>query len=177
MALSLAACGDSKTKTADIPSGEPSSSASTATITTPTKTEPSKPGRVAHGANEKNLEQKPKIPKPTGDPPTELKKVDIVKGDGPVARKGQSVTVQYVGVAWSTGEEFDASWGKGEPFKFKLGQGMVIPGWDEGVVGMRVGGRRQLQIPSELAYGAQGSPPSIGPNEALVFDVDLLKVK
>jgi peptidylprolyl isomerase len=85
--------------------------------------------------------------------------------------------MQYVGIAFSTGEEFDASWGRGQPFKFKLGQGMVIPGWDKGIVGMRAGGRRQLVIPPDLAYGAQGQPPSIGPNETLVFDVDLLKVR
>ena len=101
---------------------------------------------------------------------------DIVKGKGAVAKECKTVTMQYVGIAYSTGKEFDASWGR-EPFKFRLGAGMVIPGWDQGIPGMRVGGRRQLVIPPDLAYGAQGQPPSICPNETLVFDVDLLKVK
>ena len=109
-------------------------------------------------------------------PPDELQIEDIVKGKGPKAKKGDEVTVQYVGVAWSTGVEFDASWGKGEPFKFKLGEGGVIPGWDEGIPGMQKGGRRMLTIPAEQAYGAQGQPPSIGPNECLRFIVDMVKI-
>jgi peptidylprolyl isomerase len=85
--------------------------------------------------------------------------------------------MQYVGVAFSTGEEFDASWDRGEPFEFTLGNGDVIAGWDEGIVGMKEGGRRKLTIPAEQAYGAQGSPPTIGPNETLVFVVDLEKIQ
>jgi peptidylprolyl isomerase len=87
------------------------------------------------------------------------------------------VSVDYVGVNFSSGQQFDASWDRGEPFQFQLGAGQVIPGWDEGVKGMRVGGRRVLTIPPDLAYGPAGSPPVIGPNETLVFVVDLRKVQ
>ena len=97
-------------------------------------------------------------------------------GDGPAAQPGQTVTVHYVGVSALNGRQFDASWDRGEPFEFQLGAGSVIPGWEQGVAGMKVGGRRQLVIPPRLAYGPQGSPPSIGPNETLVFVIDLLAV-
>ena len=99
-------------------------------------------------------------------PPDELQSEDIVKGKGPAAKKGDTVTVQYVGVAWSTSVEFDASWDAGQPFTFKLGEGKVIPGWDKGVPGMRKGGRRQLTIPAEMAYGAQGRRPRSGRTSA-----------
>ena len=99
---------------------------------------------------------KPEIPKPSGSPPRKLEKEDIVKGKGPAAKAGDTVVVHYAGVSFSTGEEFDASWNAGQPFSFPLGGGAVIPGWDEGVAGMRKGGRRQLTIPPELAYGAAG---------------------
>jgi peptidylprolyl isomerase len=120
--------------------------------------------------------RKPEIPKPTGSPPRNLKVEDIVKGKGSPAKRGDSVAVQYAGVTFSTGAEFDASWNRGEPFTFELGAGMVIPGWDRGLVGMRPGGRRKLTIPPRLAYGAQGQPPTIGPNETLVFVVDLVRI-
>ena len=110
-------------------------------------------------------------------PPDTLQKRDIVMGKGPVAKKGDTVSMQYVGLTWSTSVEFDASWDRGQPFTFKLGEGNVIPGWDEGIPGMRKGGRRELTIPAELAYGAQGSPPDIGPNECLRFIVDLVKLE
>jgi peptidylprolyl isomerase len=120
---------------------------------------------------------KPEIPRPTGSPPRRLVKEDIVRGKGPAAKAGDTVTVQYVGVTFSTGEEFDSSWDRGEPFIFPLGGGQVIPGWDSGVVGMKRGGRRMLTIPPEQAYGAQGTPDgSIGPNETLVFVIDLLAI-
>lgn len=118
---------------------------------------------------------KPEVTVPDGAAPTELVENDLVEGDGPEAKKGDNVTVQYVGVGFDSGQEFDASWGR-EPFTFQLGSGQVIPGWEEGVQGMKVGGRRELVIPPELAYGATGSPPAIGPNEALVFVVDLVEV-
>jgi peptidylprolyl isomerase len=102
---------------------------------------------------------------------------DIVTGDGPTAEAGDQLTVQYVGVDYETGEQFDASWDNGQPFDFELGAGNVIPGWDEGIEGMKVGGRRELTIPPDLAYGPNGSPPDIGPNATLVFVVDLLDVK
>lgn len=120
---------------------------------------------------------KPEIRVPSGEPPTGLESADIVEGDGDVAETGDTVKVQYVGVDYSTGEQFDASWDSGQPFTFQLGGGQVIPGWDQGVTGMKVGGRRELIIPPDLAYGAQGSPPDIGPNATLVFVIDLLDVK
>ena len=112
------------------------------------------------------------MPEPSGKPPRKLKAEDIVKGKGKAAKPGDALTVQYVGVSFSTGEQFDASWDSGQPFDFQLGARMVIPGWDRGLVGIRTGGRRQLTIPPDLAYGAQGSPPAIGPNETLVFVID-----
>jgi peptidylprolyl isomerase len=124
----------------------------------------------------KDLSQKPGIPKPTGNPPTTLVSKDIVVGTGKAAKKGDKVQVQYVGVSYSTGEQFDASWDNGSPFDFTLGKAMVIKGWDQGVPGMKVGGRRELTIPADLAYGATGSPPSIGPNETLIFVIDLKKI-
>ena len=125
----------------------------------------------------KNTATKPEIPKPSGSPPRRLVKQDIVKGKGPAAKPGDTLTVNYVGVAFSTGDEFDASWDRGQPYPVSLGAGAVIKGWDKGLVGMRKGGRRMLTIPPELAYGAQGSPPNIGPNECLRFIVDLVDLK
>jgi peptidylprolyl isomerase len=120
---------------------------------------------------------KPEVSVPSGDPPTGLESIDIVEGDGATADTGDEVKVQYVGVDYSTGEQFDASWDNGQPFTFTLGGGQVIPGWDQGVTGMKVGGRRELTIPPDLAYGAQGSPPAIGPDATLIFVIDLLDVK
>ena len=110
-------------------------------------------------------------------PPDELVREDLVVGDGAEASAGDRVTVHYVGVAWSTGEQFDASWDRGQPFSFTLGAQEVIEGWDRGVEGMRVGGRRRLIIPPELAYGDRGAGGVIGPGETLVFVVDLLDVQ
>jgi peptidylprolyl isomerase len=120
--------------------------------------------------------ERPQIDKPEGDIPFELRVDDLVVGDGEEATSGRTVSVQYVGVAFSTGTEFDASWNRGQPFTFKLGKGQVIPGWDAGVQGMRVGGRRKLTIPSAMAYGARGAGGVIAPHEPLVFVVDLLSV-
>ena len=120
--------------------------------------------------------ERPTIDKPEGDIPFELGIDDIVVGEGDEATKGSKVSVHYVGVAFSTGEEFDASWNRGQPFGFKLGAGQVIPGWDAGVEGMKVGGRRKLTIPSAMAYGARGAGGVIPPHEPLVFVVDLLSV-
>jgi peptidylprolyl isomerase len=120
--------------------------------------------------------ERPEIDKPEEDIPFELGIDDIVVGEGDEATKGKKVSVHYVGVAFSTGEEFDASWNRGQPFEFKLGQGQVIPGWDAGVEGMKVGGRRKLTIPSAMAYGARGAGGAIKPHEPLVFVVDLLSV-
>jgi peptidylprolyl isomerase len=120
--------------------------------------------------------ERPFIDPPAGDVPFDLAIEDLLVGDGDEAVAGTKVTVHYVGVAFSTGEEFDASWDRGRPFEFKLGKGQVIAGWDQGVRGMRVGGRRKLTIPSALAYGARGAGGVIKPNEPLVFVVDLLAV-
>jgi peptidylprolyl isomerase len=120
--------------------------------------------------------ERPQIEKPEGDIPFELVLDDLIVGDGDEATKGTKVSVHYVGVAFSSGEEFDASWNRGQPFEFKLGAGQVIPGWDAGVEGMKVGGRRKLTIPSAMAYGARGAGGAIKPHEPLVFVVDLLSV-
>lgn len=120
--------------------------------------------------------KKPKVTIPDGEPPQELVERDLVEGTGPEAKAGDEVTVQYVGVGFDSEEEFDASWDRGEPFAFQLGSGQVIPGWEQGVEGMKAGGRRELTIPADLAYGEAGSPPAIGPNETLVFVVDLVKL-
>ena len=120
--------------------------------------------------------ERPQIDKPEGDIPFELGVDDLVVGDGEEAVAGKKVTVHYVGVSFTTGDEFDASWNRGQPFEFKLGKGQVIPGWDSGVQGMRVGGRRKLTIPSAMAYGARGAGGVIKPHEPLVFVVDLLAV-
>jgi peptidylprolyl isomerase len=120
---------------------------------------------------------KPDVGPITGEPPAELQIEDITVGDGPEAQPGQQVSVHYVGVAHSSGKEFDASYNRGEPFEFPLGGGQVIAGWDRGVAGMRVGGRRRLTIPPALGYGARGAGGVIKPNETLIFVVDLLGVQ
>ncbi len=122
------------------------------------------------------LSTEPTVTPPKGAAPTKLVTKDLIVGTGPEAKDGDTVTVNYVGVLYTNGKVFDASWKRNEPFSFALGEGKVIPGWDQGVVGMKVGGRRELIIPAPLAYGAQGSPPTIPPNSALVFVVDLLSV-
>lgn len=117
---------------------------------------------------------KPSITIPDGAPPTELVIEDIEVGDGAEATPGTRPVMHYVGVSWSTGQEFDASWNRGDTFDFQLGAGQVIRGWDQGVAGMKVGGRRKLTIPPDLGYGARGAGGVIAPNETLVFVVDLV---
>ncbi len=119
---------------------------------------------------------KPEITIPDEAPPTTLVVEDLEVGDGAEATAGQNVDVHYVGVAWSTKQQFDASWDRGDSFGFRLGAGQVIAGWDEGVAGMKLGGRRRITIPPAKGYGAQGAGGVIGPNETLVFVVDLLGV-
>jgi peptidylprolyl isomerase len=119
---------------------------------------------------------KPEVDFPGGEPPADLEITDIWEGNGPVAKAGDNVQVHYVGVSFTTGEEFDASWNRGQPFEFKLGKGQVIPGWDAGVQGMKVGGRRQLIIPPHLAYGNRGAGNVIKPGETLIFVCDLVAV-
>jgi peptidylprolyl isomerase len=118
--------------------------------------------------------EKPEIDFPGGEPPADLEITDIWEGDGAVAKSGDTVRVHYVGVAYSTGEEFDASWNRGDPLEFRLGLGQVISGWDQGVQGMKVGGRRQLVIPPDLAYGDRGAGRTIAPGETLIFVCDLV---
>ena len=153
LALGLAACGDDEDSTTD-------------------STDTSAPAAEAGGAAEKT---KPEVTVPDGAPPKELQVTDLEEGTGAEAKAGDEVTVQYVGVNYKDGSEFDASWDRGEPFTFQLGAGMVIQGWDQGVEGMKVGGRRELIIPPGLAYGPEGSPPAIGPDETLIFVIDLLE--
>ena len=120
---------------------------------------------------------KPEIDFPDFEPPADLVITDLIEGDGTVAASGNTVSVPYVGVAHSTGEEFDASYNRGEPLQFRLGIGQVITGWDQGVQGMKVGGRRQLVIPPHLGYGDRGAGGVIKPGETLIFVVDLLEVR
>lgn len=181
LALAAAGCGDSsKPGAADqaissSPAGSVDTTPSTAsTATTPAATVDTS-GKGAVLPISTDLKKKPKIPKPKGTPPKGLVVKDIVVGKGAVAKSGSAITVKYVGVSYSNGKQFDASWDRGQDFPFTLGQGSVIPGWDQGVVGMKVGGRRELVIPPALAYGAQGSPPTIAPNATLVFVIDLVK--
>jgi len=119
---------------------------------------------------------KPDVSIPAGEPPAELLIEDITVGDGKTAQSGNIVEVHYVGVAWSTNRQFDASWDRGETFDFRLGAGQVIRGWDEGVAGMKVGGRRRLTLPPHMGYGDRGAPGAIKGGETLVFVVDLLNV-
>jgi peptidylprolyl isomerase len=156
-ALAIAGCGDDGNSTS-------TPSTPTAVSTAPAPEPP--PER-----------SKPKVQVPSGPAPKALETKDLIKGKGAEAKSGSQVVVQYVGVDYKTGKQFDASWDNGQPFPFQLGAGQVIPGWDQGVEGMRVGGRRQLIIPPDLAYGPQGQPPDIKPNATLVFVVDLLAVQ
>jgi peptidylprolyl isomerase len=120
---------------------------------------------------------KPEVDPHMGEAPSDLEVTDLVHGDGAEAAAGNTVSVHYVGVAHSTGEEFDASYNRGTPLQFRLGIGQVISGWDQGVQGMKVGGRRRLVIPPHLAYGDRGAPGAIAPGETLIFVVDLLEVR
>jgi peptidylprolyl isomerase len=123
------------------------------------------------------VSQKPEIEFPEGPPPGDLQITDLSEGDGTEAAPGSTAVVHYVGVSYSTGEEFDSSWNRGDPFAFPLGAGNVIAGWDRGVVGMKVGGRRKLVIPPDLAYGDRGAGAVIAPGETLIFVVDLIDVR
>jgi peptidylprolyl isomerase len=162
LALAIAGCGSSSSTT----SSETTSSSSTEETSAP---------KEAEKATKKKT--KPKVTVPKGTPPKKLEVKDLEEGSGATAKAGDAVTVNYVGANYKTGKEFDASWDRGEPFTFTLGAGEVIPGWDQGVEGMKVGGRRELIIPPELGYGAAGAPPAIPPNETLVFVVDLEAVE
>jgi peptidylprolyl isomerase len=176
VAALIAGCGSSSSTStitvgnenkADETLGKSSASAttSTPTATTAAKTPTSGP-----------LSKEPTVTIPPGAAPTTLVVKEIIKGTGPEAKAGQPVTVNYVGALFKGGKVFDASWKRNEPFTFTLGQGSVIKGWDQGVAGMKVGGRRELIIPAALGYGAKGAGASIPPNSTLVFVIDLLGV-
>jgi peptidylprolyl isomerase len=130
----------------------------------------------AKAASSTSTATKPKVEVPSGPPPKKLESKELVEGTGAEAKSGDEVTVQYVGVDYKTGTEFDSSWSRHEPYPFTLGAGEVIAGWDQGVAGMKVGGRRELIIPPNLAYGSEQVGP-IAPNSTLVFVIDLLAVK
>jgi peptidylprolyl isomerase len=153
LAIAVAGCGGSDDSSSDSTASSGSTEASTDTST------------------------KPKVTVPAGISPNKFAYKDIVEGTGAAAKSGDKVSVQYVGVGFDTKKEFDSSWSRNEPFSFTLGGGEVIKGWDQGVEGMKVGGRRELVLPANLAYGPAGSPPSIGPNETLIFVIDLLEVE
>ena len=177
-AIGRGACGDDEGDgAADLPPAVPAGAETTAdTATTPeTTTAAPSSGTAGKLKISKDLDSKPEIPTPGGDPPSKLVVQDVVKGSGKAAKVDDQVTVHYVGVTYG-GKEFDASWNGGEPVQFGLIQGQLIDGWVQGIPGMKVGGRRTLIIPPELGYGAEGSPPNIGPNETLVFVIDLKKV-
>ena len=159
LALAAAGCGSSNDN-----SSSSSSAASTEASTTQAAPATAKP------------RSKPTVKVPGGQPPKKLVVKDLIVGTGPAAKVGDPITVNYIGVNFQGGKMFDNSYDRGQPFPFQLGGGQVIPGWDSGLVGMKVGGRRQLTIPPSLAYGPQGQPPTIKPNETLVFVVDLLSI-
>lgn len=175
-ALGVAACGgtseDPIEKSVREQAKLAAQTATTATPTTPAVAGPT----IQKLVISKDLKKKPTVARPSGDPPPKLYTRDIVVGKGKKAGKRDKVSMQYVGTSYSTGSQFDASWDRKQPFAFKLGEGAVIKGWDQGVPGMRVGGRRLLVIPADLGYGAQGQGP-IAPNETLIFVVDLKKVR
>jgi peptidylprolyl isomerase len=168
-AILVAGCGSSSSSSS-IGVGEENTAAETLAKSSASGATSSTATTPTSGA----LSKEPTAPPQSGPPPTKLVTKDLIVGTGPEAKAGETVTVNYVGVLYKGGKEFDASWKRNEPFTFTLGRGQVIPGWDQGVAGMKVGGRRLLIIPAPLGYGAKGSPPTIPANAALVFVVDLL---
>ncbi|HWO46888.1 MAG TPA: FKBP-type peptidyl-prolyl cis-trans isomerase [Solirubrobacterales bacterium] len=156
LALLVAGCGSDDSSTTSSSSGEET---------------------AAKQADPGKKKTKPTVTPPSGAPSKDLITKDLEEGTGAPAKAGDAVTVQYVGVNYKTGKEFDSSWSRSEPFTYNLGSGEVIPGWEKGIEGMKVGGRRELIIPPELGYGTAGAPPAIPPNETLVFVVDLEAVE
>jgi peptidylprolyl isomerase len=159
LALAAAGCGSSDDNASSSASSAPAESTTTQAAPATAKPRP-----------------KPTVKVPGGKPPKKLVIKDLIPGTGPAAKVGDPITVNYIGVDFDGGKAFDNSYDRGQPFPFQLGGGQVIPGWDRGLVGMKVGGRRELTIPPNLAYGPQGQPPTIKPNETLVFVVDLLSI-
>ncbi len=182
----LSACGGSSASgvqlapsggsTTDSVAASATSSASSASSSSVTASSTSSSAAVSTPKPPSPLSKKPVVTVPSGAAPKTLVIKDLIKGTGATATSGKTVTVNYVGVLFKGGTEFDSSWKRSQTFPFQLGQGQVIPGWDKGVPGMKVGGRRELIIPAAEAYGAQGQPPTIPPNAPLVFVIDLLAV-
>lgn len=174
LGVAVASCGSSSAAPGvqTAPSGGPTAAAIT-TASSTTSSASASSTTTSSTPLPAALKTKPKVVPPSGPPPKKLVIKDLIKGTGPVAKSDSTVTVQYVGVLDKNGKQFDASWndGAGKPVTFPL-SGM-IPGWKQGIPGMRVGGRRELIIPSNLGYGASGRAPKIPPNAALVFVIDL----
>jgi len=162
LGLLLASCGGESDDSATTQSGDPAAA-------TESDTDTAESGPASTSA-------KPKLTVPKGVPENELAFRDVKEGSGAAAKAGDQLSVQYVGIGYKTGEEFDSSWGESKPFTFTLGRGEVIDGWDQGLVGLKVGGRREMVIPANLAYGSQGTP-SVAPDETLVFAVELLAIE
>lgn len=167
-ALVVAGCGsDDSTKTAAIPDD------ASASVSTPADTTATTPADTTATTQDPSLAQKPEVKVPSGPAPKKLVIKDLVTGTGAEAKDGDTLTMDYVGVLYKNGKQFDASWDSGQPFTFQLGGGQVISGWDQGIKGMKVGGRRELIIPPSMGYGSEGSPPTIPADSTLVFVVDL----
>jgi peptidylprolyl isomerase len=177
-ALLLSACGGSTNESAADKFAETAEQQAKTQASTPAETTTAPTAtKVTPSSGERDIATKPKIPKADGAAPKTLKVEDLIEGKGAAAKSGDKVSVRYVGVLFNNNKEFDSSWKRGKaPFEVTLGQGQVIQGWDQGLIGMKVGGRRRLTIPPDLAYGAQGQPPTIPANSTLVFDVDLTKI-
>jgi peptidylprolyl isomerase len=173
-AILIAGCGSGGSSTITV--GNENSADNTLVKAGESTTASTTPTTAAKTPTTGPLSKEPKVTPPSGPAPTKLETKELITGTGAEAKAGDTVTVNYVGVLYKGGKEFDASWKRNEPFSFTLGKGQVIPGWDQGIPGMKVGGRRELIIPAELAYGAKGSPPTIPPNAPLIFVVDLLSV-
>ena len=174
-AVLIAGCGSSGSSGTIGVGNENSTDNALATSTSSTPTTSTSPATATVKTPASGpLSKEPTVTPPSGPAPAKLVTKELIVGTGPEAKAGNSVTVNYVGVLYKGGKVFDASWKRNETFPFVLGKSQVIPGWEQGIVGMKVGGRRELIIPSDLAYGAKGSPPTIPPNSALIFVVDLL---
>jgi peptidylprolyl isomerase len=177
-ALGLSACGsDAKESAADRFARTAENQAKTQTAAPEQAEAAPTATKITPTAGERDLDEKPKIPKSSGPAPKELKVEDLIEGKGAAAKNGDKLSVQYVGVLYDNGKQFDASWDRGkQPLEVTLGAGDVISGWEQGLLGMKVGGRRKLTIPPDQAYGAQGQPPTIPGNATLVFEIDLKKI-
>ena len=176
--LALSACGgDAEESAADRFARTAAQQAKTQTTAAEQAEAAPTATKITPTAGERDLSKKPRIPKSSGPAPKQLKVEDLIEGDGAAAKNGDKVSVQYVGVLYDNNKEFDSSWSRGsEPLEVTLGSGQVISGWEQGLLGMKVGGRRKLTIPPDQAYGAQGQPPTIPANATLVFEIDLKKI-